>query len=155
MRNDRGGIFCRVQHASFDMDMPVAQTGEQVPPPAIYKPKELWTGKQIVSLVLPKINLKDKASNGPPKDKANIVKPNTFNFYDHEVTIQDGELLAGTIDKKTIGMRMGGIIHTSWLDRGFESTQRFMNLIQQETNYWVLQKSFSIGVTDALADKET
>jgi DNA-directed RNA polymerase II subunit RPB1 len=30
-----------------------------------------------------------------------------------------------------------------------------MNQVQQVTNYWVLQKSFSIGVTDTVADVET
>lgn len=50
---------------------------------------------------------------------------------------------------------MGGIIHTSWLDKGHEETARFMNQVQQVTNYWILQKSFSIGVTDTVADVET
>ena len=36
MRNDRCGKFCRDQHATFDMHMPVAQTGDQVPPPTIH-----------------------------------------------------------------------------------------------------------------------
>ena len=44
--------------------------------------------------------------------------PNTFNVYDNVVTIQEGELLEGTIDKKTIGSGMGGLIHTAWLDVG-------------------------------------
>jgi len=50
---------------------------------------------------------------------------------------------------------MGGIIHTAWLDLGHEITSIFMNQIQQITNYWVLQSSFSIGVTDAVADLDT
>lgn len=123
----------------------------RLPLPAILKPQELWTGKQIFSLILPKINLKGKANNGPPKD----VKLNTFNGYDHLVTVQEGELLEGTIDKKTIGSGMGGLIHTSWLDVGFEETARFMNQVQVVTNYWILQNSFSIGVTDAVADDAT
>jgi len=139
----------------FNLLMWISDWDGQVPPPAIYKPKELWTGKQIVSLVLPKINLKGKANNGPPKGSNGLELPNTFNFYDHEVTIQEGELLEGTIDKKSIGTNMGGIIHTSWLDKGFEETQRFMNQIQQVVNYWILQYSFSIGVVDTVADPET
>mmetsp|Transcript_37156 Transcript_37156/g.54662 ORF Transcript_37156/g.54662 Transcript_37156/m.54662 type:complete len:1762 (+) Transcript_37156:503-5788(+) len=129
----------------------------RVPPPAIYKPKELWTGKQVMSLILPKINLKGKSNNGPPKDPNNPAQtlPNTFNTYDNMVTIIDGELVGGTIDKKTVGSGMGGIIHTAWLDVGFEDTARFMNQVQVITNYWVLQSSFSIGVVDAVADVET
>ena len=135
----------------FNMLMWVKQWDGKIPIPAIIKPKELWTGKQLLSTILPKINLKGKANNGPP-DKS---KPNTFNMYDHLVTIQDGELLEGTIDKKTIGSAMGGLIHTAWLDVGFEETARFMNQTQQLTNHWILQYSFSIGAIDAVADGAT
>ena len=120
----------------------------RIPPPAIYKPEELWTGKQIMSLILPKINLRGKANNGGPGD-------NTFNAYDNLVRVMEGELIEGTIDKKTIGSGMGGLIHTTWLDIGHEDTARFMNQVQVITNYWVLQSSFSIGVSDALADVGT
>ena len=139
----------------YNILMWVSDWDGRVPPPAIYKPKELWTGKQIISLILPKINLKSKASNGPANDSSGRPASNVFNAYDHLVTIQDGELLEGTIDKKSIGSGMGGIIHTSWLDRGHEETARFMNQVQQVTNYWALQSSFSIGVCDTVADFET
>mmetsp|Transcript_30765 Transcript_30765/g.55730 ORF Transcript_30765/g.55730 Transcript_30765/m.55730 type:complete len:1711 (+) Transcript_30765:43-5175(+) len=134
----------------FNMLMWIPQWDGNIPIPAIMKPEELWTGKQLLSMILPKVNLKSKASNGPPPDM-----PNTFNAYDHLVTIQEGELLEGTIDKKTIGSGMGGLIHTAWLDVGFEDTARFMNQVQQLINYWALQCSFSIGVCDAVADVDT
>jgi DNA-directed RNA polymerase II subunit RPB1 len=139
----------------FNMLMWIPQWDGNVPIPAILKPKELWTGKQMLSMILPKINLKSKANNGPGKDASGKTMPNTFNGYDHLVTIQEGELLEGTIDKKTIGSSMGGLIHTAWLDAGYDDTARFMNQVQQVVNYWVLQSSFSIGVTDAVADVET
>jgi len=139
----------------FNILMWISDWDGRVPPPAIYKPMELWTGKQIISLILPKINLKAKANNGPSNDSDGQPMPNTFNAYDNLVTIQEGELIQGTIDKKTIGSGMGGIIHTAWLDLGHEITSIFMNQIQQITNYWVLQSSFSIGVTDAVADLDT
>ena len=142
----------------FNMLLWVTQWDGQIPIPAILKPKELWTGKQLLSMILPKINLKSKGNHGPPKDpksKTGEKMPNTFNMYDHEVTIQEGELLAGAIDKKTIGSAMGGLIHTCWLDVGHEETSRFMNQVQQLVNHWVLQCSFSIGATDAVADEAT
>eukprot|EP00580_Thalassiosira_gravida_P018881 CAMPEP_0201660330 /NCGR_PEP_ID=MMETSP0494-20130426/2988_1 /ASSEMBLY_ACC=CAM_ASM_000839 /TAXON_ID=420259 /ORGANISM="Thalassiosira gravida, Strain GMp14c1" /LENGTH=1751 /DNA_ID=CAMNT_0048138163 /DNA_START=124 /DNA_END=5379 /DNA_ORIENTATION=- len=120
----------------------------RIPLPALYKPEELWTGKQVLSLILPKINLRGKANSGGPGD-------NTFNAYDNLVRVMEGELIEGTIDKKTIGSGMGGIIHTAWLDVGYEDTARFMNQVQVVTNYWVLQSSFSIGVCDAIADVAT
>eukprot|EP00978_Attheya_sp_CCMP212_P015069 scaffold38725_cov52-Attheya_sp.AAC.3 len=133
----------------------VADWDGRIPLPAIMKPEALWTGKQVLTLILPKVNLKAKANSGPGKGDDGKVLPNTFNGVDHLVTIQDGELLEGTIDKKTIGSGMGGLIHTAWLDVGHEDTARFMNQVQVVVNYWVLQSSFSIGITDAVADVAT
>jgi len=141
---------------AFNMIMWVSTHWDgRIPIPAILKPKELWTGKQLLSLILPKINLKGKANNGPPKDANGKLMPNTFNCYDHLVTIQEGELLEGTIDKKTIGSSMGGLIHTAWLDVGWAETARFMSQVQKLVNHWVLQYSFSIGACDAVADSGT
>lgn len=121
----------------------------RIPLPAIYKPEELWSGKQIISLILPKINLMGQSNSGGPGE-------NTFNAYDNNVRIMEGELIEGNIDKKTIGSGMGGIIHTAWLDVGHEDTCRFMNQVQVVTNYWVMNSiSFSIGVCDAIADVAT
>jgi len=139
----------------FNILMWVKDWDGRVPPPAIFKPKELWTGKQVLSMILPKINLTGKANSGPPKDANGKVMSNTFNAYDHHVTVLEGELVEGTIDKKMIGSGMGGLIHTSWLDKGFEENARMMNQTQKLVNYWVLQSSFSIGVIDTLADEAT
>jgi DNA-directed RNA polymerase II subunit RPB1 len=134
----------------FNMLMWVNNWDGRIPIPAILKPVEYWTGKQLISMIMPKINLTAKANNGPPKGK----KQN-FNSYDDKVTIIEGELLEGTIDKNTIGKSMGGIIHTSWLDQGHEENARFMNQVQQLVNYWALQSSFSIGACDAVANVAT
>ncbi|GKZ01276.1 hypothetical protein MPSEU_001078600 [Mayamaea pseudoterrestris] len=140
---------------TYNMLMWVTNWNGKIPIPAIIKPKELWTGKQLISIIMPKINLKAKSNNGPTKDANGKLMPNTFNMYDHQVTIQEGELVEGTIDKKTIGSGMGGLIHTGWLDVGFEENARFMIQVQQLVNHWVLQQSFSIGVCDTVADDAT
>jgi DNA-directed RNA polymerase II subunit RPB1 len=114
----------------FMMLMWVPGWDGNIPTPAVIEPRELWTGKQLLSLILPKINLKGSANSGPPKDASGKTMSNTFNAYDHLVTIINGELLEGTIDKRTIGSGMGGLIHTAWLDVGFWKTAQFMNQVQ-------------------------
>jgi DNA-directed RNA polymerase II subunit RPB1 len=96
------------------------------------------------------VNLRSKAATHPKSDQ-----PNTLNLYDSEVVINEGELLAGIVDKKTIGTGMGGLIHTAWLDVGFDETRMFMNQVQVVSNHWILQRSFSIGVVDTVADNNT
>eukprot|EP00536_Pseudo-nitzschia_multiseries_P015005 jgi/Psemu1/262607/estExt_Genewise1Plus.C_8030002 len=140
---------------TFNMLMWVKNWNGRIPIPAICKPVELWTGKQLLGMILPKINLHAKANTGPPVGDDGKRMPNTFNAYDNKVTILEGELIEGIIDKKTIGKSMDGLIHTAWLDQGHEETARFMNQVQQLVNHWVLQSSFSIGACDAVADMKT
>lgn len=81
----------------------------KIPAPAIIKPKPLWTGKQIFSMICPKVNLTAKGNTHPKGGT-----PNTMNVFDSQVLIREGKLLCGIVDKKTIGTGMGGLIHTSW-----------------------------------------
>jgi DNA-directed RNA polymerase II subunit RPB1 len=122
-----------------------------IPPPAILKPKQLWTGKQVMSLILPKINLKGLANKNSSED----ILQHLLNPYDKRVTVIDGVLVEGIIDKKTIGCCMGGLIHTTWLDLGCEANAKFMNQIQDVVNYWILHSSFSVGVIDTILDMDT
>jgi DNA-directed RNA polymerase II subunit RPB1 len=119
-----------------------------VPKPAIFKPRPLWTGKQIFSMILPKVNLRGGNNLKAPKD-------DELNSNDSEVLIEDGQVLMGVIDKKTVGTAAGGLVHVTWLDAGWKETARFMIQVQQVVNYWFLQNSFTIGVRDTVADART
>jgi len=133
----------------FNILMWVKNWNGQIPNPAIVHPKPLWTGKQVFSLICPPINLKSK-NNAFPKGN----KPNTLNVYDGEVLIINGNLIHGIIDKKTVGSGEGGIIHTTWVEHGNLQTRDFMDAIQVVVNYWILNISLSIGIADAVGDKD-
>ncbi|CAM9431387.1 unnamed protein product [Chrysoparadoxa australica] len=120
----------------------------KMPAPAIYKPTPLWTGKQLFSVICPMVNFRATANNHP-RGK------NTLNNSDTQVLVQEGDLLMGIVDKKTVGSSAQGLIHTSWLEKGYATTARFMNLIQKVVNNWLIAVSFSIGVSDTVADADT
>ncbi|CAM9308504.1 unnamed protein product, partial [Sphacelaria rigidula] len=120
----------------------------KVPTPAILKPKPMWTGKQLFSTICPKINFKATA-NGHPKGD------NPLNNSDTEVVVHEGDLIMGHVDKKTVGSSAQGLIHISWLEKGWDITRLFMNLVQKLVNNWLVATSFSIGVADTVADTET
>jgi DNA-directed RNA polymerase II subunit RPB1 len=42
------------------------------------------------------------------------------------VLIRDGHILTGVIDKRAVGSSGGGLIHITWLDKGWKETARFM-----------------------------
>lgn len=81
-----------------------------LPQPAILKPKPLWSGKQVISLVIPKVinlNLSGTFSQFLDAQKA-----------DKAVVVQSGELICGILGKSTVGNGAGGLIHIVWKDLG-------------------------------------
>lgn len=81
----------------------------KVPAPTILKPKPLWTGKQVFNLIIPKqINLIRYSAWHQEGEKGFITPGDT------QVRIEKGELLSGTLCKKTLGSSSGSLIHVIW-----------------------------------------
>lgn len=81
----------------------------KVPAPAILKPRPLWTGKQVFNLIIPKqINLLRYSAWHNDSEKGPITPGDT------QVRIEKGELLTGTLCKKTLGTSTGSLIHVIW-----------------------------------------
>jgi DNA-directed RNA polymerase II subunit RPB1 len=123
----------------------------RLPTPAILKPRPLWTGKQLFSMICPEINYKGKSKNHV--DDKKITDP--FNYMDSEVLIHSGILLQGIVDKNIVGTSGGSIVHVTWLQKGWEETRNFMNSIQGIVNYWMVNTSYSVGISDTVADAAT
>ncbi|KAL3734156.1 hypothetical protein ACJRO7_023493 [Eucalyptus globulus] len=122
----------------------------KVPTPAILKPRPLWTGKQVFNLIIPKqINLL-RNSAWHSESEPGFITPG-----DTQVRIEKGELLSGTLCKKTLGTSTGSLIHVIWEEVGPDAAQKFLGHTQWLVNYWLLQNGFSIGIGDTIADAAT
>lgn len=120
----------------------------KIPPPAILKPKPLWTGKQILSLIIPNINLvKDRADIPKGSDEWNTAK-------DTRVYIKKGELITGQICKKIIGTSHQAIVHVIFSERGPESCRDFLSRTQRLINNWLVNHGHTVGVQDTIADSK-
>uniref|UniRef100_A0A7S4QTQ4 DNA-directed RNA polymerase subunit n=1 Tax=Alexandrium monilatum TaxID=311494 RepID=A0A7S4QTQ4_9DINO len=124
----------------------------QLPIPCILKPKELWTGKQLLSMLLPKSISMKRDSAIASKNKKD--EPD-FPASDCKVIIQNGELLAGIVCKKTIGASSGSLLHLLWLDDGPEGCRNFLSYLQKLVNQWLTHNGFTCGVADIIANDET
>jgi DNA-directed RNA polymerase II subunit RPB1 len=69
--------------------------------------------------------------------------------------IHSGILLQGIVDKNSVGTSAGSIVHICWLQNGWEDTRNFMNQIQAVVNYWFVNVSYSVSVSDTVADANT
>ncbi|KAJ9703826.1 hypothetical protein PVL29_005200 [Vitis rotundifolia] len=122
----------------------------KIPAPAILKPRPLWTGKQVFNLIIPKqINLL-RYSAWHSECETGFLTPG-----DTQVRIERGELLSGTLCKKTLGTSTGSLIHVIWEEVGPDAACKFLGHTQWLVNYWILQNGFSIGIGDTIADAAT
>ncbi len=110
--------------------------------PAIMYPKELWTGKQLISMLLPKdLNwIQSTAIRESCKDPYNC-------YTDEYLIIVNGYMAAGVLDKKSIGAeqvdslwhvvvkRYGNSYARKWVDSILRSLVRFLDL-----------RGFSMGI---------
>jgi DNA-directed RNA polymerase II subunit RPB1 len=116
-----------------------------VPIPAILKPKPLWTGKQILSLAIPRgINI----HRSPDPKSSHPV-------FDDGVLIENGELIFGIVEKKTVGASQGGLVHVVFREKGPEATRQLFTGLQMIVNFWLFHNGFSIGIGDTIADHNT
>jgi len=145
-------IFLTLDHVmNLMMFLPPDLFDGNLPEPAILKPQKLWTGKQVLSLVFPKVNLENTANGGPAEPPADFDKT----LPDLEVLIQKGDILKGIIDNKTVGQSRGGLVHTIWLEHGTERTRQFLTDSQRVVNNWFASHGFTVGISDTIADQDT
>ncbi|XP_023184312.1 DNA-directed RNA polymerase I subunit RPA1 [Xiphophorus maculatus] len=131
--------------------------------PAVLKPQQLWTGKQVVSTLLLNI-LPDKAVplnlTGKAKipGKAWIQLPprsspgyNPESMCESQVVIRQGELLVGVLDKAHYGSSAYGLVHCCYELYGGETSGKLLScLARLFTAYLQLYRGFTLGVEDIL-----
>ena len=107
-------------------------------PPAIVKPRELWTGKQVVSTLL--LHLRkgsdrdcSNVSNLPGLSTERKTKTPGSAFgvkqEEHLVLIRDGELLRGVLDKAAFGSTDFSLIHAVYEAYGAEKAGLLLNAL--------------------------
>ena len=96
-----------------------------------------WTGRQVLSQLLPPINLE---MNNSSKRK---------------VVIRDGEILEGQFDKGIFSKASKGIIHMTYKDYGSKETVDMIDALQNTMEQFLVYNGFSVGISDLIADAST
>lgn len=127
----------------------------RLPQPCIVHPEPLWTGKQIVSLLLPKkLHVKPSSNNFVP-DEERDEKP-ALTASDCVVHIRHGTLLSGILDKKFVGTTHGSIVHVLNNDFGATIARVFMEEMQALLQCYVTEfRGMSVGIGDCMPDRAT
>lgn len=126
----------------------------KMPQPCILKPKPLWTGKQIFTLIIPgNVNVIRTHSTHPDEEDDGPYK--WISPGDTKVMVEHSELIMGILCKKTLGASAGSLLHICFLELGHEIAGRFYGNIQTVINNWLLLEGHSIGIGDTIADPQT
>ena len=96
-----------------------------------------WTGQQILSRLMPPINME---MNNSSKKK---------------VVIRDGEILEGQFDKSIYSKASKGIIHMTYKDYGSKDTVDMIDSLQNTIEQFLVYNGFSVGISDLIADATT
>jgi DNA-directed RNA polymerase II subunit RPB1 len=133
----------------MNLIMWISDFNGEIPMPAILKPKPLWTGKQIFSMIMPHLNLVRYTSNHDDKSEK------LMNHQDTKVLIEKGELITGIVCKRTVGNSSGGLIHCIMNEYGPDKTMWFLNHTQRIVNQWLLLSGFTVGISDTISEEDT
>jgi DNA-directed RNA polymerase subunit A' len=119
----------------------------ELPEPAGYNDAgdPFWTGKQIFSQILPNdLNLEFKAN---VCFKCDVCKGRDCE-YDSYVVVENGELVAGTIDEKAIGAFKGKILDSIVKRYGSTEAAQFVDDMTRLAIRGVMRTGLSFGISD-------
>ncbi|RMZ77869.1 hypothetical protein DV738_g4098, partial [Chaetothyriales sp. CBS 135597] len=135
-------------------------------PPAIVKPQQLWTGKQVISTILKNItphqldgiNLTSKSSTPAESwGETTVQNPDKFEvtsskvaFKDTEqvVIFKDGYHASGILDKGQIGPAAGGLVHSVHELYGHVVAGKLLSVLGRVLTRVLNERAWSCGMED-------
>lgn len=139
----RGDVYKLLMAAGYDGELPE---------PVIKKPEELWTGKQVVSLLLPdglNYSLRASVCN---KCRGCMEEDCPYDAY---VMIKDGNLLTGVIDKRAIGAQQAkSVLHRVIKDEGSDAGRLFIDDVFKAFLKFIDGYGFSLGIENESLPRE-
>ena len=109
--------------------------------------KEKISSFDILSQIIPPLTTKFKTKLYEDKEDASTSN--------NVLEIRNGQYLRGQMEKSVLGSSTKGIIHRICNDFGNDSAVSFIDNLQNIITEYMKTSSFSVGVSDLIADKKT
>ncbi|KAF9991179.1 hypothetical protein BGZ75_002806 [Mortierella antarctica] len=145
-------FYDRAQFVQICSYLGDAELKIDIPPPAIWKPAQRWTGKQIISVLLKPnksskvlVNLEAKTRS---YDKAKRPILDMCN-NDGYLVIYNSEIMCGVLDKSIVGDgNKSSLFYIVMRDYGSIEAAKCMNRLAKLCARWLGTVGFSIGIND-------
>ncbi|KAK4239951.1 hypothetical protein C8A03DRAFT_31967 [Achaetomium macrosporum] len=146
-------FFDRTAFTYICTQMLLGDTYLELPPPAIVKPRALWTGKQIFNVLMRPnkespvlVNL--DAKNKVFKKKNDGLIPD-MDIDDAFLVVRNSEVMCGRMDKSTVGGgKKNSVFYVILRDFGPDYAAAAMNRLAKLCARTLTLRGFSIGVGD-------
>jgi DNA-directed RNA polymerase beta' subunit len=109
--------------------------------------QDLWSGRTILSTVLPEINLVKPNGSFNSLDEGHNLR------YQNLVKIINGKIESGVFDKSLLGANEQGVIHIIFNEYGPRAAKEFLDNTMSLITNWMLLSSFSVGVSDLIINE--
>ena len=120
-----------------------------LPHPTVIKPQELWTGKQLFSVLLRPNKANPQVVNLELKERNYSGKGECMCARDGWVTIHNSDLVSGNICKTTIGAGSKyGLISFIVKNHSTLAASAFMLRVSKLSSRWTMERGISIGISD-------
>ncbi|OXH07852.1 DNA-directed RNA polymerase III subunit RPC1 [Cryptococcus neoformans] len=154
-RRDR--FYDRQQFTQIASYLGDANLKTEMPPPTIWKPVRLWTGKQIFNLLMRPnkeskvlVNLEAKCRTLVDPAKEDRFPPD-MSPNDGYLVIQNSEIMCGVFDKNTVGDgKKNSVFGVILRDYGPEEAAQAMNRLAKIAARWLANIGFSLGINDVI-----
>lgn len=164
-------MFDRAEFSQAVSMMSNADGRAEIPPPAIVKPAELWTGKQLFTVLVQTAALSSCVDGITKLDRStrnNVLRALNVDATEKSFSLQGvkktaphmcprdgyvcfraGELVSGQVGKKTVGSgSKRSIIFVLYRERGPKAAALALNWLARFSARWLCGYGFSIGVDD-------
>ncbi|KAJ1551580.1 hypothetical protein HK096_007854, partial [Nowakowskiella sp. JEL0078] len=129
--------------------IPIGKDGLiQILPPAIFKPKPLWSGKQIISTIL--MNLTDSLVPLNLKSKSKVPAKQWGKYGEMEEIVQffEGELITGILDKSQFGSTAFGFVHSVYEVYGPSYAGKLLSVLGRLFTAYLQMVAFTCRIDD-------
>lgn len=123
----------------------------ELPPPAILKPVELWTGKQMYSVMLKPNRKTNVLVNLELAEKNYTKKGESMCRLDGWVIFRNSELITGNVGKKVLGGAKNGFFFRLIRDNSAQAAVACMSRLAKVTSRWLMNRGMTIGIDDICA----
>lgn len=120
----------------------------QLLPPAIIKPRPMWTGKQVISTVLMNIVPPNRVGINLISKSSTPGERWAKNSEEQQVIFQDGFLLCGILDKAQLGPSAGGFIHSIHELYGAKVAGKLLSILGRLLTKFLNMRAWSCGMDD-------